>query len=246
MAKSTDKAADLNQREGRRGRNRFASSPRPTRVILPARPPREVDNEIVSILLGGDPKALAPQAQLDVHAEPPVVEIATVEIATAERQAETPELNSSYGLPQVNSGAVELPSEGSADEIQASPAPPPSMRRERERTRATAAPQLPHLKVGEVSISTFKEFADRWRHGLRKGQLKICEVLYQKTHAVGQVECLTSFSELARLSGLKMRQCFNIIAQLESLGFIERARSQPSSNKKDQGSVVRFYLHPKK
>jgi hypothetical protein len=95
-----------------------------------------------------------------------------------------------------------------------------------------------------MSISSFEEFAERWRHGLRKGQLKICEVLYQKTYAVGQTECVTSFSELGRLSGLKMRQCFNVIAQLEALKFVERARSEGSSNKKDQGSVIRFYLYP--
>jgi DNA-binding MarR family transcriptional regulator len=94
------------------------------------------------------------------------------------------------------------------------------------------------------TISSFEEFAERWKHGLRKGQLKICEVLYQKTHAVGQTECVTSFSELGRLSGLKMRQCFNVIAQLEALRFVERSRSEATSNKKDQGSVIRFHLYP--
>jgi DNA-binding MarR family transcriptional regulator len=94
------------------------------------------------------------------------------------------------------------------------------------------------------SISSFEEFAERWKHGLRKGQLKLCEVLYQKTYAVGQTECVTSFSELGRLSGLKMRQCFNVIAQLEALKFIERSRSADTSNKKDQGSVIRFHLFP--
>jgi hypothetical protein len=74
--------------------------------------------------------------------------------------------------------------------------------------------------------------------------MKICEVLYQKTYAVGQTECVTSFSELGRLSGLQMRQCFNIIAQLEALRFVERARSSSTSNKKDQGSVIRFHLYP--
>jgi hypothetical protein len=95
-----------------------------------------------------------------------------------------------------------------------------------------------------VTVSSFGEFAERWKHGLRKGQLKICEVLYQKTYAVGQTECVTSFAELGRLSGLKMRQCFNIIAQLEALKFVERTRSAATSNKKDQGSVIRFHLYP--
>jgi hypothetical protein len=50
---------------------------------------------------------------------------------------------------------------------------------------------------------------------------------------------------LGRLSGLKMRQCFNIIAQLEALKFVERAKSESTSNKKDQGSIIRFFLFPK-
>jgi hypothetical protein len=75
--------------------------------------------------------------------------------------------------------------------------------------------------------------------------LKVCEVLYQKTYALGETECVTSFSEMGRLSGLKMRQCFNIIAQLEALKFVERAKSEATSNKKDQGSVIRFYLFPR-
>lgn len=31
-----------------------------------------------------------------------------------------------------------------------------------------------------------------------------------------------------------MRQCFNVIAQLEALKFVERAGSEGTSNKKDQ------------
>jgi hypothetical protein len=97
----------------------------------------------------------------------------------------------------------------------------------------------------DPAISTFEEFAERWKHGLRKGQLKVCEALYQKTYALGETQCVTSFSEPGRLSGLKMRQCFNVIAQLEALKFVERAKSGTTSNKKDQGSIIRFYLFPK-
>lgn len=107
-----------------------------------------------------------------------------------------------------------------------------------------AAPATQPLVSREVTISSFEEFAKQWKHGLRKGQFKICEILYQKTYAAGRTECVTSFSELGRLSGLKMRQCFNIIAQLEALRFIERSRSESTSNKKDQGSVIRFHLYP--
>jgi hypothetical protein len=138
-----------------------------------------------------------------------------------------------------------------------SPNAPPVVDSPRQ-VRARRAPSAPtasgadegatpavHVEISrEGAISSFEEFAERWKHGLRKGQLKICEVLYQKTYAVGEIECVTSFSELGRLSGLKMRQCFNIIAQLEALRFVERSRSAATSNKKDQGSVIRFYLYP--
>ena len=113
-----------------------------------------------------------------------------------------------------------------------------------DRAAMTGAPGAMRTDAQGGSISSFDEFAERWKHGLRKGQLKICEVLYEKTYAVGRTECVTSFSEIGRLSGLKMRQCFNIIAQLEALKFVERSRSTDTSNKKDQGSVIRFYLFP--
>jgi hypothetical protein len=95
-------------------------------------------------------------------------------------------------------------------------------------------------------ITSFAEFKTRWKPFLRKGQLKICEALYAKTHAIGQTSCFTSFSELSALSGLKVRQCFNIIAQLEELKFVERTRIAKGSNKVNAGSTIFFYLSPKK
>lgn len=80
---------------------------------------------------------------------------------------------------------------------------------------------------------------------MRKGQIKMCEVLYQKTYAVGRTDCETSYSELAGLTGLTMRQCFNIMSQLEALKFIERSPSTGGGNRKGQGSRIIFYLFPK-
>ena len=91
----------------------------------------------------------------------------------------------------------------------------------------------------------FEEFRARWKPFLRKGQLKICEVLYEKTHAIGHTNCTTSFSELAVLSGLKLRQCFNIISQLEEMGLVERFRLAKGSNKVHAGSTFHFYFDRK-
>src|SRR4051812_665567 len=59
MAKQSGKVAADKQTESHRGKSRFAVQPRSNRVVLPDRPPRQVDNEIVSILLGGDPASLS-------------------------------------------------------------------------------------------------------------------------------------------------------------------------------------------
>jgi MarR-like DNA-binding transcriptional regulator SgrR of sgrS sRNA len=73
----------------------------------------------------------------------------------------------------------------------------------------------------------------------------MCEVLFQKTYALGRTDCETSFSELASLTGLTMRQCFNIMSQLEALKFIERQPTAGGGNRKGQGSRIIFYLFPK-
>ncbi|MGB7922638.1 MAG: hypothetical protein WCF57_05280 [Pyrinomonadaceae bacterium] len=278
MAKSSEKVAANRQPESQRGKSRFGVQPRSGRVVLPDRPPREVDNEIVSILLGGDPASLAAQVS-----EEPISTVAeaaplnlNVEVAPSAqdlRRDERPEVSEAAA----DSRPLERPSSSSSVSLQTSvtgspTTTSPALEAAIERTptevgRASSAPtrgisartsSLPRPEVGrssltiaespsaqDLAISSFEEFADRWRHGLRKGQLKVCEVLYQKTYALGETECVTSFSELGRLSGLKMRQCFNIIAQLEALKFVERAKSEATSNKKDQGSVIRFYLFPK-
>src|SRR5215213_4376260 len=63
MPKSSEKAASADQPANQRGKSRFGTSGRPGRVVLPERPPRVVDNDIVSILLGGDPAALTAQVE---------------------------------------------------------------------------------------------------------------------------------------------------------------------------------------
>lgn len=276
MPKSTQKPADAEQTANQRGKSRFGSSGRAARVVLPERPPRAVDNEIVSILLGADPASLTEKATDSGKAAPPELAAAArpsglaPEEAPVTASADTTGLSSSVVIhPEAGQSRVqhfdgdvppaeEAPNESvnvhaegvtaSGDVTQMAEAPAPARRHISQaparRAETSTRPTARSADAQDMPISSFEEFAERWRHGLRKGQLKICEVLYQKTYAVGQTECVTSFSELGRLSGLKMRQCFNVIAQLEALKFVERARSEGTSNKKDQGSVIRFYLFP--
>jgi hypothetical protein len=102
----------------------------------------------------------------------------------------------------------------------------------------------PVASVG-APIRSFDEFKARWKPVLRKGQLKICEVLFEKSHALGQDHCYTSYPQLSALSGLQERQCYNLLGQLEALGFIHRERVTKGSNKLNAGSKIILYLSPK-
>lgn len=95
-------------------------------------------------------------------------------------------------------------------------------------------------RKGEVS--EFGDFAKRWSPILRSGQMSVCRVLFEMTHALGQTECFTSMPKLAAAAGLKERQCYNVVAQLEQLGFIERPDIYNTPTKK--GTIFRLYLSP--
>ena len=72
--------------------------------------------------------------------------------------------------------------------------------------------------------------------------MSVCRVLFEQTYAVGQTECFTSMPKLAAAAGLKERQCYNVVAQLELLGFIERPEIFNTPTKK--GTVFRLFLSP--
>lgn len=276
MAKQSEKVAAEKQPESQRGKSRFGTQPRSSRVVLPDRPPREIDNEIVSILLGGDPTSLTAQASEDqtstaATVPPHLAGAETAHLREASLREEKPGISEPAGIiremetlsapveearqPRASDSSSKTSpiSEVTAGKLPAKAQSPSPTPRERISDQESSLPAsgvyensgAAAQNIQDPAISTFEEFAERWKHGLRKGQLKVCEALYQKTYALGETQCVTSFSELGRLSGLKMRQCFNIIAQLEALKFVERAKSGTTSNKKDQGSIIRFYLFPK-
>jgi hypothetical protein len=103
----------------------------------------------------------------------------------------------------------------------------------------TARPPATPERVAEVS---FAEFSRRWSPILRSGQMSVCRVLFDMTYEVGQTECFTSMPKLAMAAGLKERQCYNVVAQLELLGFIERPEIFNTPTRK--GTVFRLYLAP--
>ena len=95
---------------------------------------------------------------------------------------------------------------------------------------------------GQTSALSFAKFSKRWSPILRSGQMSVCRVLFEKTHALGLSEHFTSMPKLAAAAGLKERQCYNVVGQLEQLGFIERPEIFNTSTKK--GTVFRLFLEP--
>lgn len=93
-----------------------------------------------------------------------------------------------------------------------------------------------------ISEASFGDFSKRWAPILRSGQMSVCRALFDLTYGAGQAECFTSMPKLAAAAGLKERQCYNVVAQLELLGFIERPEIFNTPTKK--GTVFRLFLTP--
>ena len=92
-----------------------------------------------------------------------------------------------------------------------------------------------------ASVS-FGDFSKRWSPILRSGQMSVCRVLFEMTYGVGETEYFTSMPKLAAAAGIKERQCYNVVAQLEQLGFVERPEIFNTPTKK--GTVFRLFLLP--
>ncbi|MCA1619409.1 MAG: hypothetical protein LC795_08900 [Acidobacteria bacterium] len=95
----------------------------------------------------------------------------------------------------------------------------------------------------ETPIINFAEFSRRWSPILRSGQMGVCRALFEMTYELGQTECFTSMPKLAEAAGLKERQCYNVVGQLELLGFIERPEVFNTSTQK--GTIFRLYMEPR-
>ena len=120
---------------------------------------------------------------------------------------------------------------------------------EREQFPTPAISNAGVLGVGEDEIVTespaitFAEFSRRWSPILRSGQMGVCRALFEMTYEVERVECFTSMPKLAEAAGLKERQCYNVVGQLELLGFIERPEIFNTSTQK--GTIFRLHMEPR-
>jgi len=114
----------------------------------------------------------------------------------------------------------------------------------------TPAPEIAGVSSAETAkISakslpiTFAEFSRRWSPILRSGQMSVCRALFEMTYEAGQTECFTSMPRLAEAAGLKERQCYNVVGQLELLGFIERPEIFNTPTHK--GTIFRLNIEPR-
>jgi len=93
-------------------------------------------------------------------------------------------------------------------------------------------------------VISYREFVERWAYflksGHRIGKMRICEVLYSNTYAVGKATYFTSYDKLAKLAGLEKKQCAINIKQLEDLGFVERLNIYNTATR--QGTEFKLHL----
>ena len=101
---------------------------------------------------------------------------------------------------------------------------------------------LPVITKLEESPADFAGFLSKWSTILHSGQIKFCRTLYELTYANGKEEFFTSMPKLAAAAGLKERQCYNIVKQLELLGILARPHIYNTATKK--GTVFRLILTP--
>lgn len=114
-------------------------------------------------------------------------------------------------------------------------------------TPATEIAGVSLLRTSEIAAEalsiTFAEFSKRWSPILRSGQMGVCRALFEMTYEAGLTECFTSMPRLAEAAGLKERQCYNVVGQLELLGFIERPEIFNTPTQK--GTIFRLNIEPR-
>jgi hypothetical protein len=100
------------------------------------------------------------------------------------------------------------------------------------------------LILENSQVISYQEFVERWgyflKSGHRIGKMRICEILYGNTYAVGKATYFTSYDKLAKLAGLEKKQCAINIKQLEDLGLVERLNIYNTATR--QGTEFKLHL----
>jgi hypothetical protein len=119
-----------------------------------------------------------------------------------------------------------------------------SPRPSRDESKTIGKSTSPRIVPVKSIATSFEDFVERWgfilRSGGRSGKLRICEVLYNHTYAIGQETFFTSYEKLAKLTNLEKKQCSINVRQLEALGFVERLNIFNTATK--QGTEFKLHL----
>ena len=95
-------------------------------------------------------------------------------------------------------------------------------------------------------LVNFTDFASQWGHllkfGKQDGKLRVCQVIFNNTHALGLDSFLSSYDQLGKLTNLSKKACQLIVSQLELSGFIERLAVYNTASRK--GTLFRLHLFP--
>ncbi len=94
--------------------------------------------------------------------------------------------------------------------------------------------------IPSTDEQAFEMYFAQWRPFFTEAQVSVLKALYQMTHARGEVECLSSMPRLAAEANISERQTYNVVRELERMGFLERPETFNTRTKK--GTLFRLLL----
>jgi hypothetical protein len=190
----------------------------------------------------------APDERLKPGAESETSEQSEVNASDAGNSSATGKAKSAtpFERPVASHQPTSIEERGPTDNLKvaSSSSPSASTRPSRDESKTISKSTSPRIVPVKSIAQSFDDFVERWgfilRSGGRAGKLRICEVLYNNTYAIGKETFFTSYDKLAKLTNLEKKQCSINIRQLESLGFVERLNIFNTATK--QGTEFKLHL----
>ena len=136
-----------------------------------------------------------------------------------------------------------------AEKAPVTPLPPSASEINQVRASAAANSESvvlsrPDASAGETAvprqISSFEDFARKWKRYLYPGQLAVMRTLFELTNARGVSECFTRYSEIASSTKMTRRNCINVVNSLVERGFVERLEVRNDAT----GKGILLRVHP--
>lgn len=149
------------------------------------------------------------------------------------------------GVAPHDEAAVEAGAEGRGRSVirEVTPAASPATRRASARPQARGSSAESGASLPSPGAASFDDFKRRWSRFLNKSQLRLCEVVFAETEAKGLPSYETDSRVLAKQLGVTRRYVFDVVSQVEELGFLERERLE--EGKRPLGIKLWFFSTPK-